>query len=547
MADQPLGHLCLVLHAHLPFVRHPEHEEFLEEDWLYEAITETYIPLLWVLEGLVRDDVDFRLTMSLTPSLISMLNDDLLRRRYLRHLDLLCELAEKEVQRTRYLPDFYETAQMYLARFLRARNDYSSRWKRDLVGAFRQLQDLGKLEIITCGATHGFLPLLRVNPQAVRAQIAVAVQHYTETFGRPPRGIWLPECGFYPGLDEVLKDFGIRFFFVDNHGIQQAASRPKFGVHAPLYCPSGVAAFGRDSESSKQVWSAEEGYPGDVDYREFYRDIGFDLELDYIKPYIHTDGIRINTGIKYHRVTGRVEAKEPYVRPAALAKAAVHAEHFLATRQQQVTKLARHMDRPPLVVSPYDAELFGHWWFEGPEWIDALCRKIAAQQTVQLITPSEYLAAQPVNQMAMPAASSWGYKGYNEIWLNNATDWLYPHLHMAAERMVELAQRFPSATGLRRRALNQAARELLLAQSSDWAFIMSKGTFVQYAMQRTKSHLLEFTELYEGLMNDVIDADRLADMEHQDNIFPNIDYRVYCDNDQKKTGRARPAPKEKPA
>ena len=268
MANRPLGHLCLVLHAHLPFVRHPEHEEFLEEDWLYEAITETYIPLLWVFEGLVRDGIDFRLTMSLTPSLISMLNDDLLRRRYLRHLDLLCELAGKEVQRTRYLPDFHETAQMYLARFLRAQADYSTRWGGDLVGAFRRLQDAGKLEIITCGATHGFLPLMRMNPQAVRAQIAVAVQHYAETFGRPPRGIWLPECGFYPGLDEVLKEFGIQFFFVDSHGIQQAASQPKFGVHAPLFCPSGVAAFGRDVESSKQVWSAQEGYPGDVDYRE---------------------------------------------------------------------------------------------------------------------------------------------------------------------------------------------------------------------------------------------------------------------------------------
>lgn len=545
MANRPLGHLCLVLHAHLPFVRHPEHEEFLEEDWLYEAITETYIPLLWVFEGLVCDGIDFRLTMSLTPSLISMLNDDLLRRRYLRHLDLLCELAGKEVQRTRYLPDFHETAQMYLARFLRARADYSTRWGGDLVGAFRRLQDAGKLEIITCGATHGFLPLMRMNPQAVRAQIAVAVQYYAETFGRPPRGIWLPECGFYPGLDEVLKEFGIQFFFVDSHGIQQAASQPKFGVHAPLFCPSGVAAFGRDVESSKQVWSAQEGYPGDVDYREFYRDIGFDLELDYIKPYIHTDGLRINTGIKYHRVTGRAEGKEPYVRPAALKKAAQHADHFLAARQQQVTGLARHMDRPPLVVAPYDAELFGHWWFEGPDWIDALFRKIAAQPTLHPITPPEYLAAQPVNQLAMPAASSWGYKGYNEIWLNKATDWLYPHLHMAAERMGELAQQFPSAMGLQRRALNQAARELLLAQSSDWAFIMSKGTFVQYAVQRTKSHLLEFTELYEGLLSGGITADRLADLEHQDNIFPNIDYRVYCSKAEKKPGRVRPASKEK--
>ncbi len=179
----PLGYLSFVLHAHLPFVRHPEHEDFLEEDWLYEAITETYIPLLWVMEGLVDDGIDFRLTLSLTPPLVSMLNDELLRRRYAAHLDLLCELAEKEVERTRHLPQFHDTAVMYRKRFFAARSDYTQRWKMDLVGAFARLQRAGKLEIITCAATHGFLPVLCVNPAAVRAQILVGAQYYTDVFG----------------------------------------------------------------------------------------------------------------------------------------------------------------------------------------------------------------------------------------------------------------------------------------------------------------------------------------------------------------------------
>lgn len=521
------GFLCLVLHAHLPFVRHPEHEDFLEEDWLFEAITETYIPLLQTLEGLGRDGLDFRLTMSLTPSLIEMLNDPLLRRRYTRHLSKLCELAEKEVERTAQLPDFHATAQLYLERFTRARTDYAKHWHGDLVGAFARLQQTGRLEIITCAATHGFLPLLRVNPTAVRAQIAVAVRHYTETFGRAPRGIWLPECGFYPGLDEVLKEFGLRFFFLDSHGLERAATPPKFGVHAPLFCPSGVAAFGRDSASSQQVWSAEQGYPGDAAYREFYRDIGFDLELDYLRPYIHRDGIRINTGIKYHRITDRTETKEPYVRAAALAKVAEHAAHFVAARQQQAAALRKQLGRAPVIVAPYDAELFGHWWFEGPEWLEAVLRGLATQTQVQLATPMDYLAAQPVQQLAMPAASSWGHKGHHEIWLNAATDWVYPHLHVAADRMTALARRFPAARGLKRRALNQAARELLLAQSSDWAFIMSRGTFTNYAAQRTRNHLLAFNELHDALLLGEVGAARLAELEQRDNLFPTLDYHVY--------------------
>lgn len=257
-----LGYLTLVLHAHLPFVRHPEHEDFLEEHWLFEGITESYIPLLWVLEGLVEDDVDFRLTLSLSPTLVSMLQDTLLRRRYTRHLDLLCELSEREVRRTRRLADFHDTALLYRHRFLRARSDYADRWRTDLAGAFKRLRETGKVEILTSAATHAFLPLLRVNRTAVRAQILTAVLHYRETFGCDPPGIWLPELGFYPGLDGILKEAGLRYFFVDSHAIRNAESPEECGVYAPVRCPGGPVAFGRDPESSKQVWSSKRAIRG---------------------------------------------------------------------------------------------------------------------------------------------------------------------------------------------------------------------------------------------------------------------------------------------
>jgi 1,4-alpha-glucan branching enzyme len=522
------GYLALVLHAHLPFVRHPEDDDFLEEDWLYEAVVESYIPLLWTMESLAADGVEFRLTMSFTPTLVAMLNDELLRLRCERRLDRLCELAEKEVERTRHLPDFHDNAVFYRDRFRAAREDYCNRWKRDLVGAFAKLQDAGKLEIIAAAATHGFLPLLRANPAAVRAQVLLGANDYAETFGREARGVWLPECGFYPGLDATLKEARLRFFFVESDGIEHASDCAKFGVHAPIYCPSGVAAFGRDPEASRQVWSASEGYPGDADYREFYRDIGHDLELDYIKPYLHRDGHRVNTGIKYHRVTGRTDNKEPYVRQRALDKAAAHAAHFLESRRRQVETLRAAMGRKPVVVAPYDAELFGHWWFEGPVWLNYLCRQAAAdEQKLKLVAASEYLAEYPVNQVATPGASSWGYKGHNEVWLNASNDWIYRHLHAAADQMSELAERFPAADGLTRRALNQAARELLLAQSSDWAFIMTRGSMAPYAVRRTKEHLLRFRQLDDMLKENRVHESWLGELEAQDNIFPKLDYRVY--------------------
>jgi len=521
------GYLSLVLHGHLPFVRHPEFDSFLEEDWFYEAITETYIPLILVFEKLLQDGVDFRLTMSITPTLLSMFCDGLLQDRYVRHINKLIELAHKEVERTRWQPEIHHLALMYLNRFTAARDTFY-RYNRNLGFAFKGFQDAGKLEIITCGATHGFFPLMEVCKESVRAQIKVAVNHYEKFFGRKPKGIWIPECGYNPGDDAILKEVGLQYFFSDAHGVLHATPRPKYGVFAPVYCKSGVACFGRDLESSKQVWSSIEGYPGDYYYREFYRDIGFDLEYDYIKPYIHPDGVRINTGIKYYRITGDTNYKKPYIPQLAREKAAGHAGNFMFNRQKQVEFLYDFMNKKPIIISPYDAELYGHWWFEGPEWLDFLIRKLHYDQdTIRMITPSEYLVQHSRNQVVTPSMSSWGYKGYSEVWLQGTNDWIYRHLHEASYRMTELAKKYPNTNGLKQRALNQALRELLLAQSSDWAFIMATGTHVSYAHKRTKEHLLRFTRLYEDIKSDGIDEGWLSDIEYKDNIFPEIDYRVH--------------------
>ena len=526
------GTLSLVLHAHLPFVRHPEHTEFLEEDWLFEAMVETYIPLLAAYEHLVNDGCRFEITMSVTPPLAEMLADPLLQSRFERRLSKQQELAERETHRTsaKSLREFHETAVMYREKLAEARQVFD-RWDRNLVRGFKAFQDEGVLEVITCGATHGFLPLMST-VEGVRAQVQVAKKNYEKHFGRPPRGIWLAECGLSPGVAAQLEQAGIRYFFVDAHGILFGTPRPKYGVFAPVYCPkTTVAAFGRDVESSRQVWSREEGYPGDAEYREFYRDLGYDAEKDYIRPYLHADGVRRNIGFKYHRITGEVDLNEKgaYRPSVARERAASHAGNFLFNRQHQVRYLSEFLGREPIIVAPYDAELFGHWWYEGPMFIEYLCRKAHFDQDeVVMASPLTFLQQNQSHQVVEPSPSSWGDKGYNEVWLNGTNDWIYRHLHHMEARMVSLARRYREPSDHERRVLNQLAREILLAQSSDWAFIMTTGTAVSYAERRTREHVHRFNTLADQLVQNRIDGRFLNEAEHRDTIFQEIDYSVYA-------------------
>ena len=526
------GYLSLVLHAHLPFVRHPEYPDFLEEDWLYEAISETYLPLLAAFNSMRDEGIRFRLTMSMTPPLCEMLADPLLQERYVRHLKKLTKLADLEVGRTaREAPQFHAAALMYQRHFGECLDLFERQYGRNIIRGFRQLQDEGYLEIITCCATHGYLPLMS-NETVKRAQIQVARENYIKHFGRPPRGIWLAECAFNPGDDRFLAEAGISFFIADAHAVLYGSPRPRRGIYAPVITPHNVAVFARDTETSEQVWSSEIGYPGDPDYREFYRDLGYDAgDYEYIKPYLHDDGVRRNIGIKYHRITGKVplHEKAPYVPEWAAGKAAQHAGNFLDNRRNQARHLRQNLGREPMILAPYDAELFGHWWFEGPQFLHHLFRKIHYDQSeIEPISPIDYLALFPANQDQTPSHSSWGAEGYNRVWINSQTEWIYMHQHAAERRMVELAERFPAADGLTRRALNQAARELLLAQSSDWAFIITTGTMVQYAIKRFKDHIHRFTRLYDMLLANEVDEAWLVEVEARDTIFQEIDYRVYC-------------------
>jgi 1,4-alpha-glucan branching enzyme len=524
------GYLLFVLHAHLPYVRHPEYDRFLEERWFFEAVTETYVPLVKFFDALKAENKAFRLTLSISPTLATMMEDPLLRQRCVRHLDMLVELAGKECERTKQWSDVNFLAHMYRRLFEEARHTFVERCQTRLVSAFQEFVASGHLELITCAGTHGFLPLLNSEPSTVRAQVLAAVHEHERVFGQKPKGMWVPECAFYPGLDTLLAEAGVRYFVVDSHSIEHADPKPLFGVNAPVYCPSGVAAFARSPMTSRLVWSSKVGYPADHNFREYYRDIGFDLEQAYLEPYQYAKGIRTNTGIKYHRITGPGPDKHLYNPDWAKESAEKHARDFVGRCRDQANHSSSRMPVPPVIVSPYDAELFGHWWFEGPQWLYYVLRELADSEDLVPSTPGQYLATHPIQQKATPAPSSWGKNGYYEHWINAKTDWMWPRLHEAASRMRQTVQKNASGkpAKLEDRLLRQAGRELMLAQSSDWPFMITNGSTEEYARRRFNDHLHRFHDLLHDFDQQQIDRNRLEALEYMDAVFPELDYRLFA-------------------
>jgi 1,4-alpha-glucan branching enzyme len=538
------GHLAFILHAHLPFVRHPEHEYFLEEEWFFEAMTEAYIPLLRMMQRLVSDGVPFKLTMSITPTLCAMLQDQLLRQRYVRHLELLIDLAEREQKRTRKDPQLHQLANFYFALFSENRRFFVEECKYDLLSIFQRLAQTGALEIIASAATHGLLPIVQQQSrQAARAQVLIGRDMHVDVFGAEPAGFWLPECGYAPGLEYILEEANLRWFVLDAHGLLFAKSRPCRSIYAPCYTPPGPVAFARDPDASRPVWSAHQGYPGDPAYREFYRDIGFDLPIEHLEPVARET--RKFSGMKYHRITGPGNKKQLYGRTAAESAATKHAIHFLEQRREQILELAE-LGFAPIIIAPFDAELFGHWWFEGPIFLEQFIRRTAKQSDLRLTTPSEYLTEHPTQQIVEPAASTWGENGHLAVWLDLSNAWIYTQLQSATDRMTQLAQQHantisgqplrlpnemsagPPALQLTDRVLKQLVRELLLAQSSDWAFLMKTRTAREYATQRTIDHLARFNRLHDQFVATKISEEFLRDCEWRDNIFPNVNWRYYA-------------------
>ena len=510
-----LGRLAIVLHAHLPYVRKNE-KNSLEEDWLFQAILECYIPLLQVIESSRnKNSSNTKLTISLSPTLLSLFQNKKIQETFpswvKTRIDFLHDLPQKQ-----------KNASRFLLKNLNDKNLYWEKCSGNIVEKFKNLSESGNLDILTCAATHGYLPILRENPETVKGQINTAIRSHQEIFGRKPLGIWLPECAYYENLDQILFNSGIRYAVLDGHGILNATPRPRYGVYAPICSNKGVAFFGRDSDSTLPVWSAKDGFPGDKVYREFHKDLGWELPISKL----HKKGIPSARplGLKFYKITDNkvpLGKKDFYIENEAIKKVEEHAENYLLARSRQLKNLSLSASFNPLLVAPFDAELFGHWWFEGPIFIDNIFKN-STKYLIRLTNLREVLVQKPNLQICDPSPSSWGQGGYHNYWLNDKNAWIVPEITKAGSKFVELSSKqFKDEFSIR--ILKQAARELLLSESSDWSFILRAGTTIQLAKERIDRHLFRFWKLVEMINHRTnTDLKFLEDVEEEDKIFPNI-------------------------
>ncbi|MBP83414.1 MAG: glycoside hydrolase [Verrucomicrobiales bacterium] len=495
----------IVLNAHVPWVRHPEVAHCLEEDWLHSAVLETHLPLLEMLFRLREEGVPYKLTLNLSPTFLAMLQDRSLKRRTIAYLDRTLRLCRDEVERGD-ITGFGKLAETYEDRFYKLRSLFIDDWHGDLVRAYINLRDSGHLELTASAATHGLLPLLMRVPESVQAQIRAGIRQYVQCFGRMPQGFWLPECAHVPSLSAMLKNEGIDWTLVEEHGMTDAHHSNEAFPFIPGMTPEGLIIFGRDQNSSSEIWSADEGYPGDSRYRDFMRDVGLDAPIEHLREYLDDSEQRQFTGLKYFRASRDNDESEPYDEELANKALEEHSVHFVSSRGAQLAALEANGTANPMIVCAFDADLFGHWWYEGTSFLERIFRKAAERGDFTFSNPSSYLTESDEQTLptVTPVSSSWGEGGYFETWTSESNNWVHNETQRRAEQLARFVRLFEEnrddftaeAIAHRQRCIQLMTKELLLAQSSDWAFLMNNEPSREYAEKRTRDHFANFDRIW---------------------------------------------------
>ena len=517
--------LSLILYGHLPFVRHPEKQLPYQELWLFQSISETYIPLLEVFDHLDRDLIPFRVSISLSPALMHMLSDELLIQRYLDYTDKQIEFGAQELESSSEDKQLHSLIMNFYNRIVGKRLFFTERLEKNILKGFDYYQKKGRLEILATAATHAFLPFYTSYPEAMQAQFELAISTYKTEFGKVPGGFWPPELGWNEDLDTWLRNYNFTYTIVDAHALAFARPPAEKGCFYPVKTPQGIIVLGRDFYASEDILMMSL----DPAFRHRQRDQGFELPHDRLGPFLGTEGSRSETGYKYWATGEDGSGKEIYNHALAMEKVKSQAQTFIENRLSKLEEASSLIEGPPLSLCAFDADSLGRFWYEGPEFIEALFREAAKGANLQFMTPTEYLCKldSTAFQTAAPEFSSLGENGYAEMWLDASNDWLYRHTMRAIERMAEIAERFPDDTGLKERALNQAARELMLVLASDWSKMLYKQEDHDYARNRIESSLRNFTTIYEALGSSYINTEWLTHLEKRNNIFPSINYRIF--------------------
>ncbi len=538
-----VGSFVFMLHSHLPFYRKAGMWPFGEES-VYECMAESYIPLLNAISELWHEGIPAKLTIGITPILAEQLADPHINLGFEKYLNTRLEAAKRDEKRFSPRgeaadPDLLHLARFYVNWFSQTLKHYVEVWDRNILAGFRKYQDLGAIEITTSAATHCFSPLLATDT-SIFAQYKVGVESYKRHFGKAPKGFWLPECAYRPqagkrpGVEKWLYELGLKYFFTESFAIrggQTAEVRKDFGPYGSIeYIPMAarpntghdtfqaywlkeypVAVLGRHEEAGYQVWSADHGYPGDGNYREFHK----------------KDDV---SGLHYWKLTSKktdLADKQLYNPEAATSRMRENSDHYVGFLQQCLTDQLKATGEPGMVMVSFDTELFGHWWFEGVSWIKEVIRKLRTYTAVTMQTASEYLESHPPKTAIELPESSWGSGGHWQVWLNNDTEWMWPIINKSEKTMQELAVQKKDNGGLSSRAFNQAARELLLLESSDWPFLVTTGQAKEYAIERFNDHHERFKVLIGMIKSDKIEESKLAEIEAIDNCFPEISKSMF--------------------
>jgi 1,4-alpha-glucan branching enzyme len=519
--------LSLVFNAHLPFIRQFDSVGVREERYLFERLSNTYIPFLKMLDRLDADRIPFRMAISFSPTLCHMLKDDLLIKKYLEYIDRQIEFGQRELDRTSGDPELNGLARHYYDISVDNKFLFTERYQNDILGVFELFRQKGKIEFLTSAATHAFLPFYAAYPESIQSQIEVALSSHRFYFDKNPSGFWLPELGWSPELDEYLRSYNIHYTIVNSHGLVLGNPLPKYGSFYPVKTPAGVEVFSNDFYAAKDMWNQHDGFVQNPLYRDSQKDAGYEIPAENLHPFIQVGQPRIPTGYKYWAKDE--DHSGMYNLQEAQKKAQEHAALFLDNRAERLYQAAQNIDVLPVSVWTNNIDDFGHYWYEGIDFLDALFREAAQRTDIQVILPGDYLCNCPVDsyQTVLPEFSSWGNNGYAETWLDSSNDWVYRHISRSINRMTDLAERFPNEKGLKERALNQAAREILLIQASDWPKMISTNQNADFAKQQLESSLRNFTAIFEALGSSYASPEWLTILEEKNNIFPSINYRVF--------------------
>jgi 1,4-alpha-glucan branching enzyme len=523
-----LGYFGLILHGHIPWCKKSGRWPAGEE-WLFEAINETYIPFLNVLREIKEKGIKSAITINITPVLAEQLADEYMIQQFSEYMENLISRAQNDIKRFENDSQRRGIAELHLNNFKHVLDTFYHNFYRDILGSFKWFQDEGMIELITCGATHGFLPLFE-SDSGIFSQIQLAVDTHKKYFSRDPKGIWLPECAYRPkeykkgkfreSIDYWLNNSGIKYFFVDSHGILDAENienKNDRGLTTNLgyNLETGVSVFGRNKNTSRQVWDAKIGYPGNGYYREFHKK---DFE----------------SGLNYWRITGKQlgkEKKELYNNEKAIEKVESHANHFISLVENELQNSSDSNNLTGIIISPYDFELFGHWWGEGITWLKRLLELINDNNNLEMISISEYISRYKDKfSIIKMKESSWGMGGHFEVWKNPEHGWIWPYINGSIREFENVLDLNPDPNEWGLRVLEQIARELLLMEGSDWPFLLYTEQAKEYANQRFHHHHQRFLKLI-WAAKDFNDKKRLSlgelkEIESIDSCFQeiNIDY-----------------------